>query len=146
MILNMANIALSQAELAELSAAPTGSLPRIRLSPKEKYRITSPDGEHFEQDADENGFVAGIPATQIGQYEIRKGGDSPTRIGVALLNPTETSLESVSEIQLNEVAVAAEGSVKKTDKPWWPTLAMLAFGLLLVEWWVFQKRPAGVMT
>jgi len=146
MILNMANIALTQAELAELSAAPTGSLPRIRLSPKEKYRITSPSGEHFEQDSDENGFVAGIPATQIGQYEIRRGGESPTKIGVALLNPTETSLEGVSEIQLNEVAVAAEESVKKTDKPWWPTLAMLAFGLLLVEWWVFQKRPAGVMT
>lgn len=146
MILNMANIALTQAELAELSAAATGSLPRIRLSPKEKYRITSPTGEHFEQDSDDNGFVAGIPATQIGQYEIRKGGESATRIGVALLNPTETSLEGVSEIQLNEVAVAAEDSVKKTDKPWWPTLAMLAFGLLLVEWWVFQKRPAGVMT
>jgi Ca-activated chloride channel homolog len=146
MILNMANIALAQAELAELSAAPTGSLPRIRLKPEESYRITSPDGEHFEQTSDENGFVSGIPATQIGQYEIRRGSETPTRIGVALLNPTETSLEGVSEIQLNEVAVTAEADEKKTDKPWWQTLAMLAFGLLLVEWWVFQKRPAGVMT
>jgi hypothetical protein len=146
MVTNMANIALAQAELAELAAAPTGSLPRIHLTAGEDYRITTPSGEHFEQTADAAGYVAGIPATQIGVYNIHRGSQPAAKIGAALLNPTETSLEGVSEIHLNEVAVAAEEERIKADKPWWPTLAMLAFALLLVEWWVFQKRPAGVMS
>lgn len=143
---NVANIAMQQAELAEIAAAPTGSLPRLEFTADETYRITSPTGEHFEQKSDKNGFVQGIPATKVGLYEVRRGGSSVGKVGVALLNPTETSLFGVEKIHLNEVAVTAESELIKADRPWWPTLALLAFLLLLVEWWVFQKRPSGVMT
>jgi hypothetical protein len=144
MVSNLANIALQQAELSELASAPTGTLPRLRFQPNEDYRVTSPAGEHFDQKSDAEGFIAGIPATTAGLYEVRRSGDLVSRVGVALLNPTETTLEGVSELKLNEISVAAEAERLKTDKPWWPTLAMLAFATLLVEWWLFQKRPGGI--
>ncbi|MBX3444050.1 MAG: BatA and WFA domain-containing protein [Planctomyces sp.] len=144
MVSNLANMALQQAELAEMSAATTGALPRIRLDANQAYRITSPAGEHFDQSADAIGDLLGIPATAVGRYEIRKEGTPVRSIGVSLLNPTETSLATVSEIQMNEVAVSAEGERVKADKPWWPMLSLLGFGLLLVEWWVFQKKPSGM--
>ncbi len=144
MVSNLANIALQQAELAELAAAPTGTLPRLRLQPNEQYRVTSPGGEHFDQQADADGQITGIPATTAGVYEIRKGGSLVSKVGVSLLNPTETSLAEVSELKLNEISVTAQTDRLKAEKPWWPTLAMLAFGTLLVEWWLFQKRPGGI--
>jgi len=144
MVSNLANIALQQAELSELASAPTGTLPRLHFQPNEDYRVTAPTGEHFDQKSDADGFIAGIPASMAGLYEVRKSGDLVSKVGVALLNPTETSLEGVSELKLNEISVAAEADRLKTDKPWWPTLAMLAFATLLVEWWLFQKRPGGI--
>jgi len=144
MVANLANIALQQAELSELASAPTGALPRLHFQPNEDYRVTSPTGEHFDQKSDADGFIAGIPATTAGLYEVRKSGDLVSKVGVALLNPTETSLEGVSELKLNEISVTAEGDRLKADKPWWPTLAMLAFVTLLAEWWLFQKRPGGI--
>jgi len=144
MVSNIANIALQQAELSELASAPTGTLPRLRFQPNENYRVTAPSGEHFDQKSDADGFIAGIPASMAGLYEVRQSGDLVSKVGVALLNPTETSLEGVSELKLNEISVTAESDRLKSDKPWWPTLAMLAFATLLVEWWFFQKRPGGI--
>jgi Ca-activated chloride channel homolog len=144
MVSNLANIALNQAELAELVASPTGTLPRLRYQAGEQYRVTDPTGEHFEQKADANGLIAGIPATTVGLYEVRKSGDLVAKVGVALLNPTETSLQAVTELKLNEISVDAETERRQTDKPWWRTLAMLALGTLLAEWWLFQRRPGGI--
>jgi hypothetical protein len=144
MVSNLANIALQQAELSELASAPTGTLPRLHFKPDEEYQVTSPTGEHFDQKSDADGFIAGIPASMAGLYEVRKAGNLVSKVGVALLSPTETSLEGVSELKLNEISVAAESDRLKADKPWWPTLAMFAFATLLLEWWVFQKRPGGI--
>lgn len=146
MVSNLANIALQQAELSELASAPTGTLPRLRFQPNEDYRVTAPTGEHYDQKSDGDGFIAGIPASTAGLYEVRRSGDLVSKVGVALLNPTETSLLGVSELKMNEISVTAEADLLKADKPWWPTLAMLAFGTLLVEWWLFQKRPGGIGT
>jgi hypothetical protein len=146
MVSNLANIALQQAELAEISAPATGSLPRLFVQAGEKYRITSPSGEHFEQTADARGALAGIPSSEAGLYEVRQGGKLVAKVGASLLNQVETSLAGVDEIHLNEVAVAADTNVVKADKPWWLPLVFAAFGLLLIEWWVFQKRPSGLMT
>ncbi|HVJ68412.1 MAG TPA: BatA and WFA domain-containing protein [Caulifigura sp.] len=144
MVSNVANIALQQAEISELASSPTGTLPRLHFQPNEDYQVTSPTGEHFDQKSDADGFINGIPATTAGLYEVRKGGDLVSKVGVALLNPTETSLAGVNELKLNEISVTAESDRLKADKPWWPTLAMLAFATLLVEWWLFQKRPGGI--
>ncbi len=144
MVSNLANIALAQAELSELASSPTGTLPRLKFKAGEDYQVTAPTGEHYDQKADGDGFIAGIPAATAGQYEVRQGGKVVSKVGVALLNPTETSLEGVSELELNEVKVSADDERLKADKPWWPTLAMLAFATLLVEWWLYQKRPGGI--
>ena len=31
-----------------------------------------------------------------------------------------------------------------TDRPLWPTLAWIAFIVLLVEWWYFQRKTIRV--
>ena len=54
----------------------------------------------------------------------------------------ESGLRAVEKILFAEdleVAVAQE--TVKNDRPLWHTLAILAFALLLVEWWFFHRRP-----
>jgi hypothetical protein len=86
----------------------------------------------------------GVPAPTVGRYDVEQGSNTVKRFGAALLNSTETSLFSVDEIQFRELKVSASEERLKTDKPLWPKLAAAAFAMLLLEWWFFQKKPAGM--
>lgn len=144
LVQNVVNEALQQASLSELGALTTGILPPLQLQPQTTYRIIPPSGEAVELAANEEGLLEGVPAGTVGEYEIRGGGNSIRKIGVGLLNSTETSLTGVDEIQFRELKVGAEEERLKTDKPLWTTLAVLAFVVLMIEWWYFQKKPAGM--
>lgn len=144
LVTNVVTEALQRASLGDVKAVSTGTLPPLQLTAEQTYRITSPDGRHEERVSDHQGRLAGIGATQTGQYEIRSGGNLLENIGVSLLNAEETSLSSVDRIHFNEVSVEARESRLREDQPLWGELALLAFGLLLLEWWYFQKRPGGI--
>ncbi len=144
LVANVMTEAMQRASLTELRAPATGVLPGIELAKETSYRVTSPDGKHETRNTDEKGVLKGISATIAGEYEIRQGGDLVSRMGVALLNTTETKLETVDTITFNELSVEAEGERLLTDKPLWKWFAAIAFVVLLVEWWYFQKKPTGI--
>ena len=54
---------------------------------------------------------------------------------------SESSLAGVEQIEFNDrLKVTAASAPVSTDRPlWWP-LALAGFGVLLVEWWFFQRR------
>jgi hypothetical protein len=61
------------------------------------------------------------------------------------MSPTETRLEAVDKLQFPEVSVSASAeAVAPADVPLWSWLAGIGLVVLLVEWWYFQKRPAGL--
>ena len=91
-------------------------------------------------------MVSGVAALHVGRYLITGEGADSDEISVSLLNPLETSLVTIDEIQFSEVPVMAAQSQVDSDKPLWSEFALIAFVLLLVEWWYFQRRPAGIPT
>jgi hypothetical protein len=80
----------------------------------------------------------------VGYYSILENGAQRRHLGVCLLSPGETGLAGVAQIEFNEqLQVAAAAEVVKTDRPLWPALLLAALGVMLVEWWFFQKKPGG---
>jgi hypothetical protein len=146
LIANVVQIALQQAELSEARGRPAGVLPPKSLEPNQSYQITAPDGSRHDVESNADGIVSGVPAPLVGSYVVSQEGKEVTQIGVSLLNKTETSLVGVAKIQFRELSVTASETQIESDHPLWPTFAFLAFGLLLVEWWFFQRRPGGVST
>lgn len=143
-VTNLMTEAMQQASLTELRAAETGILPTLELEKEQTYRVTSPDGKQEERTTDANGLLRGISATMAGEYEIHQAGTLVSKVGVGLLNATETKLETVDTITFNELSVEAEGERLPSDQPLWAWFAAVAFVVLLVEWWYFQKKPAGI--
>ncbi|MBL8850378.1 MAG: VWA domain-containing protein [Planctomycetaceae bacterium] len=143
MIQNLITEALQQASLSELRALATGALPPLSVDPKTAYQVVGP-GPAMSLVSNDEGVLDNVPAQTVGEYEVRQGGELIQQFGVSLINSTETSLKGVNEIQFREVKVGAESERVKTDKPLWSTLAAMAFGILLLEWWYFQKRPSGM--
>jgi Ca-activated chloride channel family protein len=140
---NCINLALRQSELSEVQAAATGAIPPMSLDPDSTYRITSPDGRHQDVMTDKEGTLHAIGAPVVGPYEIRKDGKVVKTIGASLLNSTESMLGQVEEIRFDDSSAVATTEAPREAKSFWPTLATLAFVLLLAEWWLYQKRPAG---
>jgi Ca-activated chloride channel homolog len=143
LVSNIVQTALQQASLAEVRGRPTRVLPPQSLAPERAYRVVGPNGFTRDVKSNAEGVVDGVPAPHVGRYVFRDGGQEAAAVGVSLLSPQETSLASVAEIQFREMSVTAAEATLKSDRPLWPLLAFMAFGMLLVEWWYYQRRPGG---
>ena len=140
-ISNLVGAALRQAHLGEVDAAPAGVLPALPLDPNRTYRIEGPGGFSREATADERGLLSGVSAAKAGEYTISGG---VARIGVSVLSASESSLAVVEQIEFSDrLKVAAASAPVSSDRAlWWP-LALAGFGVLLVEWWYFNRRTVS---
>lgn len=144
LVSNAVEAALQQASLSEVNAAPTGVLPPLSLEADREYMIRDPQGSTVTVTSTVNGLLTGAPAGVVGRYDVLDEGEVVASVGTGLLNSIETSLESVEEFQFTEVAVSTtESDMLEADRSLWWLLALLAFFVLLAEWWYFQ-RARGV--
>ena len=142
---NAVESAMKQSALSEVSAAPTGVLPGILLEADREYLVKTPDGQQIPGRTTATGMLTGIPAATVGRYDVLEGSDTVAVVGTGLLSVSETSLAAVEELKFAEMKVAtgaADGL--EADRPYWWGLALLAFGMMLFEWWYFQ-RARGVV-
>ena len=144
MVANVIQNALEQASLSELRGQKTGVLERRVVDKDKSFRVEEPDGNVRDYNSGADGILSGIAAPKIGRYRISEGGSLMANVGVGLLDPLESTLEAADEIEFQELSVSAAEETIENDRPLWPILAMLAFAVLLVEWWFFQRRPSGV--
>ena len=143
LVQNVTQIALSRARLLDAKAIPTGEIPARKLEPEKEYQISGPSGYTETGTSDKNGYLMGMNAPYVGQYEINS--PDTERIGASLVSTQETSLVSVDKLNFPEnVSVSAGDAEVKGDQPLWGWFAAIGLGLLVVEWWFFQKKPAGV--
>lgn len=144
LVQNVTQMALSRAELLDAKAIPTGEVPARKLEPETDYQLVGPDGYSDSGKSDRHGYLMGLNAPYVGQYEIT-GAPEPVKIGTSLVSSQETSLVSVEKLIFPEnVAVTADAVEVKGDQPLWGWFAFAGLWLLIIEWWYFQKKPAGV--
>jgi Ca-activated chloride channel homolog len=143
LVSNVVGLARDQAELSDVRGIATGVLPELQVPSKAAVDVRTPSGQSLSVLPDAEGTLKGIAAHEVGQYDIRQEGQTIRRVGAGLLSATETSLWGVEEIQFRELTVGASDQPVSTDKPLWSYLAYAAFVFLLVEWWVFLRRPGG---
>ncbi len=142
---NAIEAAMKQASLSDVAAAPTGVLPAVSVDAGRTYTIKSPSGETSSVESGESGILEGVSAARVGRYDVLDGETLVTSIGTGLLNGTESSLKPADELRFSELTVATEDAKQiDSDRPFWWILALMAFGVLMFEWWYFQ-RARGAM-
>jgi len=146
LVSNLVQVAREQAGLAEAHGRRTGILSGVLVQPERTCEIRGPEGETRVERSDEAGVLSGVPAPRVGYYDISEGGKLQSRIGASLLAASETKLERVEEIKFAEdLSVAASSVAPETDRPLWSVLAIVAFCVLLGEWWYFNRDPRGTL-
>lgn len=145
LVSNVIESALQQASLSEVAAAPTGVLPTLNVDADRDFSVVAPDGSSTTFHSSQNGLLAGVQAETVGRYIIKDGDETVLSLGTGLLSSLETSLRSVEELSFAELTVeTGDSELIESDRDLWWTLALIAFGFLLLEWWYFQRQKTGV--
>ncbi len=143
-VANLVQSATKDAGLSDAEAAHTGALAPLGVPASRVYQIAGPDGRRAQARSDEHGMLFAVSAPVVGEYRVLDGSTERARVGVGLLSVAETSLEGVDTIHFSEqLSVAAQTATLRADRPVWFPLALAAFGLLLFEWWFYQRRATA---
>lgn len=140
LVTNLIQETLRRTGLQEANAIPSGVFSVTNLPVNTEVRMEGPDDQNRTEKSDARGALTGVPATKIGEYSLTPGGNTP-RIGVSLLSESETTLAAVEKIEFSDqVSVAAQTAIPKSDRSLWWLAACIGFAVLLLEWWWFQRR------
>ncbi len=144
MLQNLVDIAMHQAGLSETTAQSTGVLPPLKVSPQQRYRVRPPRGESRTMQSDARSQLQGIAAPYVGRYVVEEtglSGSAVATVGASLVSARESSLYAEPTVEFREQSVQAAAAEVKTDHAYWRTVLMIALGVMVVEWWYFQRKP-----
>lgn len=144
---------LTQSRTVQISLPAGGLHPgdSVLIQPQQGLQnisVQDPTGRHIPLDINENGAVFSETG-ESGIYSLTSTGiDSPGEPGasfqdafaVNLFSPLESDLHPAETIQVGSSPVAASSQAEVGQREYWPWLAALALGLLLIEWWVYHRR------
>lgn len=139
LVANLVQIARQEAAVGDVVGVKTGVLPEVDLKAGTTCQITGPGDSLQTVLANEIGKLRGVTANHVGRYAISGGDSEQLSIAANLLSSAESTLTPISSIEFDEQTVASADEVLTTDRPVWTIVTLLAFGLLLVEWWFFQR-------
>lgn len=139
LVTNLVQLARQEASVGEVSGNQTGVLPAFKVEGGTGFSITGPDDSVQTIQAGDDGQLRGVAANLVGEYRFRGEMTEPFSLNVNLLNSDETTLASVDSIEFDEQSISSADELLDNDRPLWSILTLLAFGVLLVEWWFFQQ-------
>lgn len=139
LVANLVQLVRQEASVGDVVGVKTGVLPAVDLKAGTTYEITGPDDSRQTVLANEDGKLRGVTANNVGRYGISGGESEQLSVAANLLSSAESTLTPVSSIEFDEQTVASADEVLTTDRPVWTIVTLLAFGLLLLEWWFFQR-------
>jgi hypothetical protein len=118
-----------------------------------QLEFTSPDGTKTKVDRNEQGSYLYYNTERPGNYEVRDGEEVIGRFAVNLFHPQESdirlkvhadddpndNIEPAATLTIGHVTV--EGSAtSRARKNYWRPVLLVAVGLLLFEWYVYNRR------
>ena len=128
--------------LALGSIAPGESMTLRSILPIDNMRIESPSGQSFDVAREgQNAFVF-TRTDELGIYRARETGakEVSQQFAVNLFDPRESNLTPTPEIKLGYEIVAGKAGAEPTRREFWKWLMLLGLGVLLFEWYVYNRR------
>ena len=118
-----------------------------------EVEFVGPDGTRTKVERSDQGAYPFYRTEQPGYYEVHDGDQIVGRFAINLFDPGESdirlavhpddnpddNIEPAASIQIGHVTVEGE-STTKTRKTYWRPILLLAVGLLLFEWYVYNRR------
>lgn len=111
-----------------LTIAPGRGAQAVAISdPQGSVRLLSPTNPVF------------AATQQLGVYKVASNTDTLGYFAVNLFDPGESNIRPAPVIHIGRTDVAASAPTAVGQIELWPWLAAAAFGILLLEWWIYHR-------
>jgi hypothetical protein len=120
-----------------------GQMIQLRLdTTSPKLTVTTPAGEEKEIGRGRSGAFVFSGSDQIGVYELQDPANPEQvhRVAVNLFDEIESNIRPVLELQTEYETIAGTRAIERTRRAAWKPLLLLAFLVLLMEWYVYNRR------
>ncbi len=118
-----------------------------------QLEFLGPDGERTKVSRNEQGSYLFYQTEQPGHYDVRDGDEIIGRFAINLFDPQESdirlkvhpdddpndNIEPAATLQIGHVTVEGKSTTRARKNYWRPVL-LAAVGLLLFEWYVYNRR------
>lgn len=110
--------------------------------PTNEIYVTSPDGERRKVLREGQNMFVYTDTEQTGAYRIREGTDSGPEQGftVNLFQSLESDLTPRPDLQLEHENIEGSVNIGKTRRELWKWVLLAGIGILMFEWYIYNKR------
>jgi hypothetical protein len=100
----------------------------------------SPSGREHPAEREESGAYVTSATDEAGLYELVLDGAVAERFPVALLDRSESRLVPAGKLDLGDFAIEARSASDEAPRDLWKWFALLALGVVILEWRVYTRR------
>jgi hypothetical protein len=122
----------------------TGDIIRERVpSGVAEVEVVTPTGERRRMPVGSDGQVVLGPVEAVGPYRLSwssGSGRSSRLVAANLLDSAESDVRASEELALATAAVGAATGQTKLERRLWPWLILAALGVIMLEWFVYNRK------
>jgi hypothetical protein len=128
--------------LAAPSTRPGSPMALRTATPVASVIITSPRGDRFEVPRDSRNTFVFSRTEELGVYDVREGSGQKVaqQFAVNLFDSRESDLSPAEKIEIGHEEVTAKQGEQQARKEMWRWLLLGAIGVLMFEWYVYNRR------
>lgn len=105
-----------------------------------RVEVTDPESLTTRLDPDGKFDVRFGETFKTGVYKVSGGAPGNDRFAVNLLNEKESNIRPVDRLIVGGETAVVSTATQKSNQPLWPIILCVAFGMLLLEWYVYNRR------
>jgi len=109
----------------------------------DEVAIASPSDKTYSLTPHENGLLFSETG-ELGVYAVnflKEKTQAAEYFSVNLFSDSESNIKPAETIQVGRTRIGAVKQEKLGERELWPWFAMTAFILLILEWWIYHRRP-----
>ncbi|MDX1945408.1 MAG: BatA and WFA domain-containing protein [Pirellulaceae bacterium] len=131
-----------RSSLAAPSSKPGQPVILRTATPVPTVRVQSPRGDLFEIPREVQGTYVFGRTDELGVYNVREGSAQTAnqQFAVNLFDTRESDLTPRDAIEIGHEEIAAKQSKQVARKELWKWLLLAAIGVLIFEWYVYNRR------
>lgn len=125
---------------ARASVEPGDAISLPAVDRNRNVEITTPDKQTVRLDPQGRFDVRFGETYRTGIYNVEGAAPGNERFAVNLLNEKESNIRPVDRLIVGGETAVVSQATQMSNQPLWPIILCVAFGLLLLEWYVYNRR------
>ena len=110
------------------------------LAGAERITVKRPDGRSDALDVGERQGVYYSDTKRLGVYRVEPAVGGYEAFAVNLLNPTESNIRPKTDFAIGSEQVSSSETIRRKNQPLWPWLMLGVLAVLLLEWFIYNRR------